>query len=68
VFHEKKGDVLATGIPLGLTGTPGATGKSGSAVGEDNLYVFGTLLGLSSDEIARDVESGAIEAPRSAAL
>jgi crotonobetainyl-CoA:carnitine CoA-transferase CaiB-like acyl-CoA transferase len=68
VLHKKKGDVLATGIPLGLTGTPGATGVSGSVVGEDNRYVFGTLLSMSADEIECDVASGAIEVPRSTTL
>ncbi len=51
IDHARKGTVVATGIPLGLTGTPGRTPGAGAAIGADNAYVFGTLLGLSSAEI-----------------
>ena len=61
VEHLAKGKVVATGIPLGLTGTPGCSGRAGAAVGQDNDYVFGELLGMSSQEIQRCVEAGAIE-------
>ncbi len=61
--HKKKGKVIATGLPLGLTETPGRTSGTGSSVGEDNAYVFGELLGLSVEEIADCVECGAIDAP-----
>ncbi|MFN8544439.1 MAG: CoA transferase [Candidatus Binatia bacterium] len=61
VEHLKKGRVVATGIPLGLTGTPGHTWRAGAAVGQDNDYVFGTLLGLSTDEVRGYVDAGAIE-------
>lgn len=61
IEHELKGKVVANGIPFGLTGTPGCTPHAGSAVGEDNDYVFGELLGLDADEILRLRESGAIE-------
>lgn len=59
--HLAKGTVTATGIPLGLTGTPGRSGRAGAAVGQDNDYVFGTLLGMTQQEIDRAVEAGAIE-------
>ena len=68
IQHKKKGEVLATGIPLGLTGTPGRTKGSGSAIGEDNLYVFRTLLGMSGEQIREHVEAGAIDASTSGAL
>jgi crotonobetainyl-CoA:carnitine CoA-transferase CaiB-like acyl-CoA transferase len=64
IVHLRKGTVTATGIPLGLTATPGRSGRSGAAVGEDNDYVFRELLGLSAEEIRRYVEAGAIEARR----
>jgi crotonobetainyl-CoA:carnitine CoA-transferase CaiB-like acyl-CoA transferase len=65
-FHEEiehlaRGRVVATGIPLGLTGTPGASGRSGAAVGEDNEAVLRGLLGLSGAEYAACVAEGAIE-------
>ena len=57
----KKGTVIAAGIPLGLTGTPGRSGRAGAAVGEDNEYVFGELLGMTRDEIRLAMDAGAIE-------
>ena len=62
--HFKKGVVVASGIPLGLTGTPGHTSYAGSAVGHDNEYVFREILGLSESEIERFVAMGAIEEMR----
>jgi len=59
--HLKKGEVVAPGIPLGLTGTPGRTTRAGAAMGEDNERVFCELLGLSEAEYARYVDAGAIE-------
>lgn len=61
IFHLKKGRVIATGIPLGLSRTPGRTTHAGSAVGQDNDYVFGEILGLSPEEIERYIAVGAIE-------
>jgi crotonobetainyl-CoA:carnitine CoA-transferase CaiB-like acyl-CoA transferase len=63
VEHRKKGAVVATGIPLGLTGTPGRTGLAGSAIGEDNEAVFRELVGLDPAEYQRFVDAGAIEVP-----
>jgi crotonobetainyl-CoA:carnitine CoA-transferase CaiB-like acyl-CoA transferase len=62
IEHLKKGRVVADGIPLGLTGTPGRSGRAGAAVGQDNGYVFGTLLGMTPSEIRECIEVGAIEA------
>lgn len=59
--HAKLGQVTATGIPLGLTGTPGRTPHTGGAIGAHNDEVFRDVLGLDDDEIARFVASGAIE-------
>lgn len=60
--HFKKGRVTASGIPLGLTGTPGRTTFAGSSIGHDNHEVFREVVGLSDDEIERAIASGAIEA------
>lgn len=60
--HFKRGRVSASGIPLGLTATPGRTPHAGSAVGQDNAYVFREVLGLDESEYARHLEIGAIEA------
>lgn len=61
VEHQVKGTVTATGIPLGLTGTPGRSGRAGAAIGQDNDEVFRTLLGMTEPELARAIEEGAIE-------
>jgi crotonobetainyl-CoA:carnitine CoA-transferase CaiB-like acyl-CoA transferase len=61
VPHLKKGTVVAAGIPVGLTATPGRSGCAGAAVGEDNEYVFGELLGMTREEIRGAIEAGAIE-------
>ena len=61
VEHHCKGRVLANGIPLGLTRTPGRTGRAGAAVGDDNDYVFGELLGMTQPEMQHYIELGAIE-------
>ncbi len=62
IFHHRKGRVLAPGIPLGLTATPGKTRDAGRAMGSDNHAVFCGLLGLSEQEFQAHVTAGAIEA------
>jgi benzylsuccinate CoA-transferase BbsF subunit len=61
VEHVALGRVVATGIPLGLGGTPGRSGRAGARVGEDNEAVLRGLLGLSEREYAACVADGAIE-------
>ena len=57
--HFKRGQVTASGIPLGLTGTPGRTTYAGSSVGHDNDYVFRSdniqalSARLEGDDVAR---------------
>ncbi|MGE4650664.1 MAG: CoA transferase [Myxococcota bacterium] len=59
--HMKKGTVIASGVPLGLTENPGHTPHAGEAIGQDNEYVFRDLLGLSDSEFSAASERGAIE-------
>ncbi len=59
--HFKRGVVTASGIPLGLTGTPGRSTHTGSSIGHDNGAVFRDIVGLTQDEIARFVDVGVIE-------
>jgi crotonobetainyl-CoA:carnitine CoA-transferase CaiB-like acyl-CoA transferase len=59
--HKKKGRVVAAGIPLGMTGTPGFTHGTGSSVGEDNAYVLKGILGLSDGDYDALVAAGVIE-------
>jgi len=62
IEHVKKGKVVATGMGLGLSGTPGRTRGAGAAIGQDNDYVFRQLLGLSPEEVQAWLEAGVIEA------
>ncbi|MEZ4334253.1 MAG: CoA transferase [Myxococcota bacterium] len=64
--HFKRGTVHASGIPLGLTATPGRTTHSGSSVGHDNAYVLREVVGLSEAEWEAAVRAGAIEVKRGA--
>lgn len=59
--HFKRGRVVASGIPLGLTATPGRTTHAGSSVGHDNEVVLRELVGLSGAEWDEWVSVGAIE-------
>jgi crotonobetainyl-CoA:carnitine CoA-transferase CaiB-like acyl-CoA transferase len=59
--HLKRGRVTASGIPLGLTGTPGKTSQAGAAIGQDNGFVFREILGLTQAEMDHFVSIGAIE-------
>lgn len=62
--HFKRGHVSASGIPLGLTATPGRTTHSGSSVGHDNEAVLREVAGLSPSEWEAGLRSGAIETRR----
>lgn len=61
IEHMVRGRVVATGVPLGLRGTPGRSGRAGARVGEDNDAVLRGLLGLDAREYAAGVADGAIE-------
>jgi crotonobetainyl-CoA:carnitine CoA-transferase CaiB-like acyl-CoA transferase len=59
---RRSGDgVLANGVPLRFTETPGSSGTTGARIGADNDAVFRELLGLSEEEIESAIASGAIE-------
>ncbi|MBK7950843.1 MAG: CoA transferase [Deltaproteobacteria bacterium] len=62
--HFKRGTVHASGIPLGLTATPGRTPFSGSSIGHDNEAVLREVAGLTQTEWQEGLRSGAIEARR----
>jgi len=64
IEHMVRGRVVATGVPLGLRGTPGRSGRAGARVGEDNEAVLRGLVGLDEREYAECVADGAIEPAR----
>jgi len=61
IAHPLRGSVVAPGIPLGLTGSPGGTSDTGRPVGGDNRAVCCGLLGLSADEYRELVDAGVIQ-------
>ena len=54
-----EGESVSWSIPAKMSGTPIAFGKY-SNIGEDNAYVFGELLGLTDNEIAKLEAAGVI--------
>lgn len=61
IAHPLKGSVVAPGIPLGLTGTPGRTSDTGRAIGSDNHAVLCGLLGLDDAEYQALAAAGIIQ-------
>jgi benzylsuccinate CoA-transferase BbsF subunit len=53
IEHPVMGKQLVVGPPWRLSETPARVTKSSPLIGEHNEYVFGELLGMSSEEIAR---------------
>jgi len=51
--HPVLGDVLLTGLPLRLSDSPRGNYQRAPLLGQDNNYVFGELLGYSTDEISQ---------------
>jgi crotonobetainyl-CoA:carnitine CoA-transferase CaiB-like acyl-CoA transferase len=62
VEHALKGKVVATGIPVGLTATPGRTPGAGAAIGADTERVLAEWLSLSPHEVATLRAAGVIDA------
>jgi crotonobetainyl-CoA:carnitine CoA-transferase CaiB-like acyl-CoA transferase len=60
VEHPTLGTLRIPGIPIKLSATPGAVRKAPPTVGEDNDHVYGDLLGLSAERIAKLRAEGAI--------
>lgn len=55
------GKVTLGGIQIKLSATPGAITGPAPYMGEHNDYVFGTLLGMSKDEVQRYIDQKIIE-------
>ncbi|PFG29910.1 CaiB/BaiF CoA transferase family protein [Paramicrobacterium agarici] len=51
VEHPVLGTLKLPGIPVKLSATPGSIRKAPPLVGEDNDFIFGTLLGYSDERI-----------------
>jgi benzylsuccinate CoA-transferase BbsF subunit len=53
VRHPLMGDVRVEGVPVHLSESDWSAEKGGPLLGEDNDRVFGELLGVDADELAR---------------
>lgn len=51
IEHSTVGEVVLPGIPVKLSGTPGAIRKAPPVVGEDNAEVYRRLLGFDGDRL-----------------
>ena len=51
--HPTLGEVVVPGVVVKLSDTPGAVRRLGPALGEHNADVYGQLLGLGAEELAR---------------
>jgi benzylsuccinate CoA-transferase BbsF subunit len=60
VHHDEIGETRVEGIPVHMSETDWSISRGAPCLGADNDYVYGTLLGLSSDEIADFSERGVI--------
>lgn len=60
VQHEEIGETRVEGIPVHMSETDWSISRGAPCLGADNDYVWGTLLGLSADEIADYRERGVI--------
>ena len=60
VEHPAMGKQIVLGPPWRFSETPARVVKASPMIGEDNYYVFGELLGMSTKEIDRLVEAEVI--------
>jgi len=60
VDHPEMGRVRVDGIPVHLSATDWSIARGAPLLGQHNRYVFGTLLGLDDDELARLEADGVI--------
>ena len=51
--HPTLGEVVVPGVVVKLSDTPGSVRGLGPAIGEHNAEVYGALLGLDAEELAR---------------
>jgi benzylsuccinate CoA-transferase BbsF subunit len=58
VEHPEAGPLYVLAPPWKFTATPAKVTRPAPVLGEHNEYVFGTLLGLSREEIAKLAADG----------
>lgn len=58
--HPTVGTVPVSGVPIKLSASPGRVTRLGPDLGQDNREVYGGLLGLSDEELARLQGAGVI--------
>ena len=58
--HAVLGEHITDGLPVHFSRTPGTRERPGPLLGEANEYVYGELLGYSSEEITELMIDGAL--------
>lgn len=59
--HREIGPHAYDGIPFHLSETPGELARAAPCIGQDNEYVLKEILGMSDEEVAELVVTGALE-------
>jgi crotonobetainyl-CoA:carnitine CoA-transferase CaiB-like acyl-CoA transferase len=60
VSEPAAGEIAIPNVVPRLSGTPGTIASLGPSLGDANLAVYGEMLGLSAEEIARLKDAGVI--------
>ncbi len=58
--HPELGKTISDATPIKLSDTPARYNRAAPVLGQDNSYVYGKLLGMSEDELARLKEQGVV--------
>jgi crotonobetainyl-CoA:carnitine CoA-transferase CaiB-like acyl-CoA transferase len=58
--HPELGKTVSDAVPIRLSDTPARYTRAAPILGQDNDYVYGELLGLSEDELAKLKKQGII--------
>jgi formyl-CoA transferase/CoA:oxalate CoA-transferase len=66
MVHPRAGPVKMVGVPVKLSGTPGAVRTPSPSLGEHSAQTLRTLLELPDDEIRRLIAAGVVHGPSDA--
>jgi benzylsuccinate CoA-transferase BbsF subunit len=58
--HPELGKTISDGVPIKLSNTPARYTRASPVLGQDNDYVYGELLGMKQNEMAKLAEQGII--------
>ena len=58
--HPTMGKTILDNTPIKLSGTPARVARASPLLGQDNDYVYRTLLGMGDEELSQYIAEGAI--------